>query len=58
MTPDDISSHLEDNTSLNDEQIKLFTSEILSRLDYTPMWEQVDILTALLINLNTHTRLT
>ena len=48
MTRDDIRLHLEDNHSLNDEQIDALTTEIFNRLDYTPMWDQIDVLTAIL----------
>jgi DNA-dependent RNA polymerase auxiliary subunit epsilon len=48
MTSDDIRLHLEDNHSFNDEQIEMLTDQILDRLDYTLMWQQVEDLTEIL----------
>jgi hypothetical protein len=48
MTSDDIKLYLEDNTDLSDEAIKVITPEIYNRLDYKPMYEQIDQLTLLL----------
>lgn len=48
MTTDDIKLYLQDNTDLSDAVIKVITPEISRRLDYQPMYEQIDELTLLL----------
>ena len=48
MTTDDIKLYLQDNTDLSDAVINVITPEIYSRLDYQPMYEQIDGLTLLL----------
>ncbi len=48
MTYDDIRLYLEDNTDLSDEEISQIAPAIQDRLDYTPMYEQIDVLTLLL----------
>lgn len=48
MNTEDIQLYLQDNTDLSDEVINTITTEIYNRLDYTPMYEQIDELTLLL----------
>lgn len=48
MTDNDIKLYLQDNTDLSDEVISLITPQIYNRLDYQPMYEQIDELTLLL----------
>ena len=48
MTDDDIRLYLQDNTDLSDKVISLITPQIYNRLDYKPMYEQIDELTLLL----------
>lgn len=48
MTTEEIKLYLQDNTDLSDEVINTITTEIYNRLDYAPMYEQIDELTLLL----------
>lgn len=48
MTDDDIRLYLEDNTDLSDETITRITPQIYNKLDYSPMYEQIDTLALLL----------
>ena len=48
MTDDDIKLYLQDTTNLSDKVISWITPEIYNRLDYKPMYEQIDELTLLL----------
>ena len=48
MTTEDIKLYLQDNTDLSDEVIRVITPDIYNRLDYKPMYEQIDALTLLL----------
>ena len=48
MTTEDIKLYLQDNTDLSDEVIRAITPDIYNRLDYQPMYEQIDVLTLLL----------
>lgn len=48
MTTDDIKLYLQDNTGLSDAVINVITNEIYNRLDYEPMYRQIDELTHLL----------
>jgi hypothetical protein len=48
MTYDDIRLYLEDNTDLSDEAISRIAPVIQDRLDYSPMYEQIDTLVLLL----------
>lgn len=48
MTYDDIRLYLEDNTDLSDEAISRIAPGIQDRLDYSPMYEQIDTLVLLL----------
>ena len=48
MTTEDIKLYLQDNTDLSDEVIRVITPDICNRLDYQPMYEQIDALTLLL----------
>ncbi len=48
MTSEDIKLYLQDNTDLSDEVIRVITPDIYNRLDYQPMYEQIDALTLLL----------
>ena len=42
MTSEDIKLYLQDNTDLSDAEIRVITPEIYNRLDYQPMYEQMD----------------
>lgn len=48
MTTDDIKLYLQGNTDLSDAVINVITKEIYNRLDYQPMYRQIDELTYLL----------
>jgi len=48
MTDEDILHYLGDNTDLPDEVIARITPEIYNRLDYSPIYEQIDTLALLL----------
>lgn len=48
MTSEDIKLYLQDNTDLSDEVIRVITPEIYKRLNYSPMYDQIDELTRLL----------
>ena len=48
MTTEDIKLYLQDNTDLSDEVINTITTEIYNRLNYQPMYDQIDELTLLL----------
>lgn len=52
MTEDDIRLYLGDNTDLPNETIARITPEIYNRLDYSPMYEQIDTLALLLTKSN------
>lgn len=45
MTTDDIKHYLLDNTDLSNDVINTITPQIYNRLDYQPMFEQIDALT-------------
>ena len=48
MTTEDIKLYLQDNTDLSDEVIRVITPDIYNRLNYQPMYAQIDALTLLL----------
>lgn len=48
MTTDDIKLYLQDNTDLSDQVISDIAENIYNRLDYQPMFEQIDTLALLL----------
>jgi len=48
MTSEDIKLYLQDKTDLSDAVIRVITPEIYNRLDYQPMYEQIDQLALLL----------
>ena len=52
MTIEDITLYLGDNTDLTDKQISDIAEEIYNRLDYSPMYEQIDTLALLLTQPN------
>ena len=52
MTDDDIRLYLGDNTDLSDEDIARITPQIHNKLDYSPMFEQIDTLAFLLTKNN------
>ena len=41
---DDIKGYLQDNTDLSDEVINYIAPQILNRLDYQPIYNQIDVL--------------
>ena len=48
MTSEDIKGYLQDNTDLSDAVIRVITPEIYKRLNYQPMYDQIDDLALLL----------
>ena len=44
MTTDDIKHYLRDMTNLSNDVINTITPQIYNRLDYSPMFEQIDAL--------------
>lgn len=48
MTTEDIASYLGDNTELPDDSLLSLADEIYRRLDYSCIYEQIDLLVELL----------
>ena len=44
MTSEDIKNYLEDTTDLSDEVISVIAPQILKKLDYQYIYDQIDVL--------------